>query len=220
MHIDIITTLPSMFTGPLTKSIMKRAAEKGIVHIRVHDLRNWTSDKHRTTDDHPYGGGPGMVMMIEPIHKALQELHVKKGTPKQRIILTSAKGTLFTQQIAQTWSKELDRLVIICGHYEGVDERVGQNLVDEEVRIGNFVVTGGELPAALMVDAVVRLLPGALGDNASTHDESHNIPGYMEYPQYTRPENFQGWTVPGVLLGGNHRDISEWRKEQSSKTTT
>lgn len=161
-----------------------------------------------------------MVMMIEPLYKALQELHAKKGTAKQRIILTSAKGTLFTQQVAQTWSADIDRLVIICGHYEGVDERVAQNLVDEEVRIGNFVVTGGELPAAVMVDAVVRLLPGALGDDTSTRDESHNTPGYMEYPQYTRPENFQGWTVPNVLLGGNHKDISEWRKEQSSKTTT
>ncbi|HKY73825.1 MAG TPA: tRNA (guanosine(37)-N1)-methyltransferase TrmD [Patescibacteria group bacterium] len=219
MHIDIITTLPPMFTGPLTESIVKRASEKGIVHIRIHDLRNWTSDKHRTTDDHPYGGGPGMVMMVEPIHKALQELNAEKGAPRQLIVLTSAKGGLFVQQTAQKWSAQLDRLVIICGHYEGVDERVAKYLVDEEVRIGNFIVTGGELPAAVMVDAVVRLLPGALGDETSIQDESHAIPGYMEYPQYTRPENYQSWEVPKILLGGNHKDIATWRKEQSSKTT-
>lgn len=212
MQIDILTTLPLMFSGPLTESILKRAQDKKLVEIRVHDLRRWTKDKHKTTDDHPYGGGPGMVMMIEPIDQGLQTLKAKKGTANECIILTSAKGGVFTQQIAQTWSTSLQRLVIICGHYEGVDERVAQHLVDQEVRIGNYVLTGGELPAMVMIDSIVRLIPGVLGDNESVKDESHTTPGYMEYPQYTRPENYNGWEVPKVLLGGNHKTIEEWRK--------
>lgn len=214
MQIDVITTLPAMFTGPISESILKRAVDRNIVEIKIHDLRRWTTDDHRTTDDHPYGGGPGMMMMVEPIDVALQALGVKKGTPKQKIVLTSAKGTLFTQQIAQSW-KELDRIVFICGHYEGVDERVALNLVDEELRIGDYVLTGGELAAMVMTDAVVRLLPGVLGDDESSLNESHNTPGYLEYPQYTRPENYNGWEVPKVLLSGNHKAIEDWRKTQS-----
>lgn len=212
MRIDIITTLPAMFVGPLSESILKRAQDKNIVQIKVHDLRQWSTDKHRSTDDHPYGGGPGMVMMVEPIDMALKVLGAKRGTPKQKIILTSAKGSLFTQQIAQSWSKELDRIVIICGHYEGVDERVALNLVDEELRIGNYVLTGGELASMVMTDAVVRLFPGVLGDDESSINESHTTPGYLEYPQYTRPENYNSWEVPKVLVQGNHKAIEDWRK--------
>ncbi|MBI5151239.1 MAG: tRNA (guanosine(37)-N1)-methyltransferase TrmD [Candidatus Pacebacteria bacterium] len=212
MQIDILTTLPSMFTGPLTESMMKRAQDKKLAEIRIHDLRQWTQDKHRSTDDHPYGGGPGMVMMIEPIDKALQSFKAKKGTKQELIILTSAKGNVYTQQTAQTWSTSIKRLVIICGHYEGVDERVAQYLVDQEVRIGNYVLTGGELPAMVMIDSIVRLIPGVLGDHESVKNESHTILGYLEYPQYTRPENYNGWEVPQVLLGGNHKAIEDWRK--------
>jgi len=213
MTINILTTLPALFTGPLTESIMKRAQDKGIVNIATHDLRQWTSDKHRTTDDHPYGGGPGMVMMVEPIDLALQALKAKKGTPKQKIIVTSAKGTLFTQQTARTWAQDLDRIVFICGHYEGIDERVTQYLADEEVRIGNYVLTGGELATAVMTDAVVRLLPGVLGDDASSVDESHSTEHILEYPQFTRPENYKDYEVPKVLLQGNHKLIEDWKKE-------
>ncbi len=215
MQIDVITTLPSMFVGPLNESILKRAQDRNIVQIKVHDLRQWTSDKHRSTDDHPYGGGPGMIMMVEPIDLALKALNAKKGTPKQKIILTSAKGLLFTQQVAQHWSSELDRIVFICGHYEGVDERVALNLADEEMRIGDYVLTGGELASMVMTDAVVRLLPGVLGDDESSINESHKTPGYVEYPQFTRPENYKSWEVPKVLLGGNHKAIENWRKTQS-----
>lgn len=215
MQIDILTTLPEMFSGPLSESILARAQKQGLVQITIHNLRDWTTDSHHTTDDHPYSGGPGMVMMIEPIDTALTALGAKKGTAGQKIILTSAKGTLFTQRTAKDWAS-LDRLVILCGHYEGVDERVAQHLVDAEVRIGDFVLTGGELPAATMVDAVVRLLPGVLGDSQSLQNESHKSPGYLEYPQYTRPENYNGLTVPEVLLGGNHKAIEQWKKDNAS----
>lgn len=154
-----------------------------------------------------------MVMMVEPIDLALQALKAKKGTPKQKIIVTSAKGTLFTQQTARTWAQDLDRIVFICGHYEGIDERVTQYLADEEVRIGNYVLTGGELATAVMTDAVVRLLPGVLGDDASSVDESHSTEHILEYPQFTRPENYKDYEVPKVLLQGNHKLIEDWKKE-------
>ena len=197
MQIDILTTLPSMFTGPLTESILARAQKKGLVSVAVHDLRQWTTDAHKTTDDRPYGGGPGMVMMIEPIDTALKALKAKKGMPGELIILTSAKGELYTQSTAQAYV-QYKRLVFICGHYEGVDERVAQLLVDKEVMV--------------MVDSIVRLLPGALGDDESTKEESHSSPGYFEYPQYTRPEEYKGMNVPEVLLSGNHKNILAWRK--------
>jgi tRNA (guanine37-N1)-methyltransferase len=218
MHINILTTLPEMFVGPFSESILKRAQEKSLVTIHIQNLREFTNDPHHSTDDHPYGGGPGMVMMIEPIDKALQALNVHKNTQNEKIILTSAKGALFSQQIAQSW-QSLEKLTIICGHYEGVDERVAQNLIDEEVRIGNYVLTGGELPACVMVDSVVRLLPGVLGDEMSTVEESHTTEGYLEYPQFTRPAEYKTWTVPEVLLGGNHKEIEQWRKEKAKNET-
>lgn len=215
MQIDILTTLPQMLVGPLSESILARAQKNGLVEIKIHNLRDWATDSHRTTDDHPYGGGPGMVMMVEPIDAALTALGAKKDTPNEKIILTSAKGSLFRQQTAVSWSA-VKRLVIICGHYEGVDERVAQYLVDEEVRLGDFVLTGGELAASVMVDAVVRLLPGVLGEADSLKTESHNTAGYLEHPQYTRPDNYKDMTVPKVLLEGNHKAIEQWKKENAS----
>ena len=218
MQIDILTTFPEMFVGPFDSSMVKRAQEKGLVKIRLHNLRDWTSDNHRSTDDHPFGGGPGMVMMIEPIDKALESIHAHKNTPRQQIILTSAKGSLFTQQSAQSMSKELDRVIFICGHYEGVDERVALYLVDEEMRIGNFVLTGGELASMVMTDSIVRLIPGVLGDEQSIITESHSEEGYLEFPQYTRPQTYKTWEVPNVLLKGNHKEIEDWREKMSKRT--
>lgn len=214
MTINILTLFPQMFTGPLSESIMKRAVEKEKVKFNIIDLRSFTTDKHKTTDQPPYGGGPGMVMMVEPIDRALISLDLKKGSDTSRILLLSAKGKLYTQSQAQELSG-LKQLALICGHYEGVDERVAANLVDEEIRIGDYVMTGGELPAMVVSDSIVRLLPGVLGDETSSEDESHSQPGYFEYPQYTRPAEYKGWKVPETLLQGNHAEIEKWRKSQS-----
>jgi tRNA (guanine37-N1)-methyltransferase len=208
MTIDILTIFPHMFTGPLTESIIKRAQASGIIKINIHDLRKWSVDIHHTTDDRPYGGGPGMVMLVEPIDKALNDLR----QDKTKIILTAASGKKFNQQIANKYSK-LDHLIIIAGHYEGVDQRVEDNLVDESISIGDYVLTGGELPAMVITDAITRLLPEAVGDPESIIDESHSQLGYKEYPHYTRPENYNGWEVPKVLLSGNHAAIAAWRKQ-------
>lgn len=180
------------------------------------NIRDFATDKHHVTDDRPYGGGPGMVMKIEPIHKALEEHGFKKGTAKEKIVLTSAKGGLFTQDTAREW-QQLKRLAIICGHYEGVDERVVDHLIDEEIRIGDYVVTGGEPAAAVMIDAVVRLIPGVLGNESSNLDESHDVPGQLGYPQYTRPEDYLGWRVPSELLTGHEKNIQAWRAAQKKK---
>jgi tRNA (guanine37-N1)-methyltransferase len=208
MIIDIVSIFPDMFTGPLTESIIKRAQSQNIVTIRVHDLRQWTNDPRRSTDDRPYGGGPGMVMMVEPIDKALKSLK----TLESKTILTAASGTTFTQAKAREFS-QLQHLIIVAGHYEGVDQRVEDNLVDESISIGNYVLTGGELPAMVIADAITRLLPGAVGDPESIVSESHSELGYKEYPHYTRPEQYNGWEVPKVLLSGNHATIEAWRKQ-------
>lgn len=210
MHIDILTIFPGICSGPLSESIMKRAVEGGHVTIDVHDLRKWTTDKHHTTDDRPYGGGPGMVMMVEPIDKALRELK----TSHSHTILLSAKGETFTQQKAQKLVNN-KHLILIAGHYEGVDQRVVDHLIDEEISIGNYVLTGGELPALVLTDALVRLIPGVLGEQESLSEESHTTTGYLEYPHYTRPENYNGWKVPEILLGGHHAEIKKWRTSQS-----
>jgi tRNA (guanine37-N1)-methyltransferase len=223
MIIDIITIFPDMFTGPMTESIIKRAQSQNIVSIRIHDLRQWTDLPHHTTDDRPYGGGPGMVMMVEPIHKAIQSLSknsslikggraVSQESYNQKIILTAASGQTFTQAKAREYS-QLQHLIIIAGHYEGVDQRVEDHLVDESISIGDYVLTGGELPAMVITDAITRLLPGVVGDPQSIIDESHSQAGYKEYPHYTRPENYNGWEVPKVLLSGNHAAIESWRKQ-------
>lgn len=211
MQINILTLFPEYFTGVLAESILKRAQNKQLVSFSLVDIREFATDKHQITDDRPFGGGPGMVMKIEPIDLALHALGVHKGQAQGRIVLTSAKGHHFTQNVAQNYA-QLEVLTIICGHYEGVDERVAEHLIDEEIRIGDYVLTGGEPAAAVMADAVTRLIPGVLGNEASNQDESHSQPGILGYPQYTRPEVYKGWAVPEVLLGGNHATIAEWRQ--------
>jgi tRNA (guanine37-N1)-methyltransferase len=210
MKINILTIFPDYFFKPLQTSILKRATNKEMVNFNVLNLRDFTSDKHQTTDQRPFGGGPGMVMMIEPINKALQALSVNKGETNKKILLTSAKGSLFNQQLAYDYAL-LDELTIICGHYEGVDERVATNLVDAEVRIGDYVLTGGEAAALVISDAVIRLIPGVLGNELSNQDESHAKPGKRGHAQYTKPVEYKGWTVPEVLLSGHHEKIKIWR---------
>jgi len=221
LRVDILTIFPEMFTGYLTSSILGRARAKNLLDVRVYQLRDWTHDKRRTLDDKPFGGGPGMVMKVEPFHEALValKLRTKNGAKtaaakKTRVILTSAKGRIFTQADAKRLAK-YDRLVFLCGRYEGVDERVALKLADEELSIGRYVLTGGELPALVMLDAAARLRPGVLGQEASLDEESWSDGETVEYPQYTRPEDYHGWKVPPVLLSGDHAKIAEWRKRKS-----
>ncbi len=216
MTIHILTIFPEFFVSALNESILKRAQKDGTVTFNVINIRDFSTDKHKTTDDRPYGGGPGMVMKVEPIARALESIGAKRNTPGKRILLTSAKGSLFTQQTAVEYSA-LQELVIICGHYEGVDERVAEHLIDEEIRIGDYVLTGGEPAAVVIADAVTRLLPGVLGNEESNKNESHSEPGILGHPQYTRPEEFNGWKVPEVLLQGHHKEIEEWRENQKKK---
>ena len=216
MRIDILTIFPEMFSGPFEESMVKRAREDGKVEIKIHNLRDWSEDKHKSVDDRPYGGGAGMVMRVDIIDRALGDLKLKMKNEKCKVVLMSAKGKKYTQQDAKAYT-QLEQLILIAGHYEGVDERVAKFLVDEELRIGDYVLTGGELPAMVVVDSVVRLLPGVLGNEKSVKEESHSEPGYLEYPQYTRPEEYKGWKVPEVLLGGNHAEIEKWRGENSKK---
>lgn len=215
MHLTIFTVFPEFFTTPLQSSILKRAQAAGSVEYAVVNIRDYTTDKHKITDDRPYGGGPGMVMLVEPIDKALQDWRSKFPAEKFRtkVVLTSAKGRQFTQDVARGYAA-VDALAVICGHYEGVDERVAQYLVDEEVRIGDYVLTGGEPAALVMADAVTRLLPGVLGNAESNKDESHAVPGQLGFPQYSRPAEYNGWKVPEVLLGGHHALIEKWRNQQ------
>ena len=219
MKVDIVTIFPGMFKGPIDESILKRAQEKNLVEIEVNDLRKWVSDKHKSVDNSPYGGGPGMVMMVEPVDKAIRSLLAQQGDSltKPKVILMTPQGKQFEQKKAQELSK-LEHLIFICGHYEGVDERVREHLVDEEISIGDYVLTGGEFPAMVVIDSVVRLIPGVLGKEASLDEESFSN-GLLEYPHYTRPEEFEGWKVPDVLLSGNHAEIAKWRKEQALKRT-
>jgi tRNA (guanine37-N1)-methyltransferase len=209
MRIDIITLFPEMFMGPFEESMVKRARENGLVKINIHNLRDWADDKHKTVDDRPFGGGPGMVMRVDVIDKAISNLK----RDKSKVILLSAKGEKYTQQKAVGFSK-VDHIILVCGHYEGVDHRVFE-LVDEVVSVGDYVLTGGEIASMILVDSIVRLIPGVLGDDESSLDESHKEPGYIEYPQYTRPEEYKGKKVPKVLLSGNHGEIKKWREENS-----
>jgi tRNA (guanine37-N1)-methyltransferase len=215
-----------MFKGPFDESIIQRAQKKGLVEIKIHNLRKWAVDKRGTVDDRPYGGGTGMILMIEPIYKALNELKTKNSKLKTKIILLDPRGKVFNQKIAQKLSKE-KHLIFICGHYEGVDERVKEHLADEVISIGDYILTGGELPAMVITDAVVRLLPGVLEKPEATKFESFSnlkigklkIGSLLEYPQYTRPENFLGWKVPKILLSGNHQKIAEWRRKKAEELT-
>ncbi len=210
MKIDVVTVLPEMFQGPLTESIIKRACQKGLLEINIVNLRDFTHDRHRTTDDYPFGGGAGMVMRPEPLFEAVEYLnHNGQG----RIVLMCPQGRLFNQELAQELAGE-DHLIFICGHYEGVDERVRTVLVNDEISIGDYVLTGGEIPAMVVIDTVARLVPEVLGEAESIVEESFGD-GLLEYPQYTRPREYQGLAVPEVLLSGNHEKIRCWRRQQS-----
>jgi tRNA (guanine37-N1)-methyltransferase len=213
MRIDIVTLFPEICRAPLGESMMKRAQEKRIVDLHIHNLRDWTTDKHHLVDDAPFGGGQGMVMKPEPIFAAVEDL--KHRTSK--VILTSPAGRRFNQSLAKQLSQE-SHLIIVCGHYEGVDHRVVEHLVDFEISIGDYVLTNGAIAAVALVDAIVRLLPGALGHEKSAADDSFSN-GLLEAPQYTRPADFRGWKVPDVLLSGNHAEIARWRKEQAVERT-
>ncbi|EKE20376.1 MAG: hypothetical protein ACD_8C00010G0005 [uncultured bacterium] len=218
MKFDIITIFPQIFESYFGESIIKRAKEKGLIEIEAHNLREYATNKHHNTDDTPYGGGAGMVMQVQPIFDCVKAIKskVENNNQKIRTILFSAKGKRYTQKDAHRLT-QYDQLIFICGRYEGVDERVAENIADEEISIGDFVLTGGEIPAMLVVDSVTRLLPGVLGNDFSSVEESHSEEGYLEFPQYTKPEEFEGWKVPEVLLSGNHGEIEKWRKEKSKK---
>ena len=213
MRIDVLTLFPGMFTGPLDESILRRARQSGRLDLRIHNLRDWTHDKHRTVDDRPFGGGPGMLLKPEPIFEAVESLR----TENSRVILLSPAGRLFRQEIARELAKE-SHLILICGSYEGVDERVRTHLIDDELSIGDYVLTSGALPAMVIIDAVTRLLPGVLGDEQSAEEESFSN-GLLEYPQYTRPAEYRGMRVPEILLSGNHEEIAKWRLQQAIERT-
>jgi tRNA (guanine37-N1)-methyltransferase len=250
MRFDLITIFPEFFAGPLSHGILRRAQEAGLVEVHVQDLRVFTKDRHRTVDDRPFGGGEGMVLKPEPLFEAVESLlgrglgEASKpgvGDPKLAIVLLSAAGKLFRQETARRYA-QLDRIIFICGRYEGVDERVAEHLASEEISVGDFVLSGGELPAMMVVDAVTRLLPGALGNEASTQNESfsaatqaesmtlHSV-GHashqsavtnhtlLDFPHYTRPAEYRGWTVPEILVGGNHAEVAKWRRTAALEKT-
>jgi tRNA (guanine37-N1)-methyltransferase len=243
MRFALITIFPEFFTGPLDHGIVRRARESGLVEVRVQDLREFTKDRHRTVDDRPFGGGEGMVLKPEPLFEAVESLlgssvgqASKPGAvdPQTAIVLLSAAGKLFRQETARRYA-QLERIILICGRYEGVDERVAEHLATEEISIGDFVLSGGELPAMMIVDAVTRLLPGALGNEASSQNESFSLvdnpgPGtsqqsrvtsqaLLDFPHYTRPAEYRGWPVPDVLMGGNHAEVAKWRRAASIEKT-
>ncbi len=213
MRIDVLTLFPAMFAGPLDESIVGRAREQGVLDLRIRDLRDWTHDRHRTVDDRPFGGGPGMVLKPEPIFEAVESLRGEQT----RVVLTSPSGRPFTQEVARELAS-VGHLLVVCGSYEGFDERVREHLADDDLSIGDYVLTNGALPAMVLIDAVTRLLPGALGHAGSAEEESFSE-GLLEYPHYTRPAVFRGWPVPEVLLSGNHADIVRWRRQQAMKRT-
>jgi tRNA (guanine37-N1)-methyltransferase len=226
MRIDILTLFPAMFKGPFDESIIKRAIRKNLIEINIHNIRKWARDKHKMVDDRPFGGGPGMVLMVEPIDLALQDLKnsYSNNGKKQRVILLDAAGKTFNQKEAERLSK-YDHLILIAGHYKGVDERIRQHLVDEDISIGDYILTGGEIPAMVITDAVVRLVPGVVGKEESLKKESFskfnddNDQRLLGFPQYTRPENYKGMKVPKILLSGDHKKIDEWRMAMSLSRT-
>ncbi len=222
MRFDIISIFPESFTSYFGVSMLKRAQEDGLIEIAAHDLRDYAHDARRTVDDTPYGGGAGMVLKPEPLAEALEQVlgdsGQDRGREKTRTILFSAKGKPFTQADARRL-REYDRLIMVCGRYEGIDERIAEHMIDEELSIGEYVLTGGELAAMIVTDAVARLIPGVLGNAESAETESHSEEGVVEYPQYTKPEEFRGWKVPEVLLSGHHAEIEKWRKEMSEKNS-
>jgi tRNA (guanine37-N1)-methyltransferase len=241
MRFDLITIFPEFFVGPLDHGIVRRAREAGIAQINIQDLREFTKDKHRTVDDRPFGGGEGMVLKPEPLFEAVEKL-LGRGVgdahkpsvaeDNTAIMLMSAAGRMFTQETAKRYAR-LERLILICGRYEGVDERVAEHLATEEISVGDYVLSGGEMPAAMIIDAVTRLLPGALGNEASTRNESFQDYAaavaagsgrrarqvLLDYPHYTRPAEYRGWNVPDILIGGNHAEVAKWRRQQALEKT-
>ncbi len=217
MQIDILTLFPQLFQGPFSEGIFQRAVDRKLVQVNIHNIRDYTHDRHHTVDDYAYGGGAGMVLKPEPIFEAVEKVKkdtgLREGVGELPVILLTPQGRLFSQEVAQELAS-YSNLVLICGRYEGVDERVRQHLATDEISIGDYVLGGGELAAMVVVDAVVRLLPGVLGSEASARDDSHTM-GLLEYPQYTRPEVYRGWAVPEVLRSGNHAQIAKWRHEQA-----
>jgi tRNA (guanine37-N1)-methyltransferase len=213
MKIDVLTLFPAMFAGPLDESIIKRARDKGILELGIHDLRNWTHDRHKTVDDRPFGGGPGMVLKPEPLYEAAESL----AGPETRVILMGPSGRKFTQEIARELAG-YEHLLLIAGSYEGIDDRVRQGLAHDELSIGDYVLTNGALPVMVIIDVVTRLLPGVLGDEESAKEESFSH-GLLEYPHYTRPAEFRGMKVPEILLSGHHAEIAKWRHEQARERT-
>ena len=223
MQFEVFTLLPEVFPPYLESSILKRARQRGLIDVRVHDIRAYTHDKHHTTDDTPYGGGGGMVMKPEPVFEAVETVlgarnltqpipvtHARQGIP---VILLTPQGRVFDQRVAEELAR-YERIALLCGRYEGVDERIREHLVTDEISIGDYVLTGGELPALILIDAIARLVPGVLGDPEGAADDSHSM-GLLEYPHYTRPPEFRGWKVPEVLLSGDHGRIEKWRREQA-----
>jgi tRNA (guanine37-N1)-methyltransferase len=215
MKIDVLTLFPAMFAGPLDESIIKRARAAGLLDLKIHNLRDWAHDRHKTVDDRPFGGGPGMLLKPEPLFEAIEELK-RKST---RVVLLSPAGRKFNQQIARELAAQ-KHLLLVTGHYEGFDERVRERLADDELSIGDYVLTNGALPAMVVIDAVARLLPGVLGDDESSQDESFSSGRpELEYPQYTRPAEFRGMKVPEILVSGHHAVIEKWRREQAKQRT-
>ena len=221
MEFDVFTLLPEVFPPYLESSILQRAAQRGLIEVRVHNIRDWATEKHHVTDDEPYGGGGGMVMKVEPVFTAVESVlgplapqEEGSGCP---VILLTPQGRVFNQDIAMELVRQ-PRLALICGRYEGFDERIREHLVTDQISIGDYVLTGGELPALVLIDAVARLLPGVLGDPNGAFNDSH-ASGLLEYPHYTRPPEFHGWGVPEILLSGNHANIAAWRREQSLRRT-
>ncbi len=213
---EVITIFPEIFNAYLRESILKRAVERALIDVKVYNLRDFSADKHRTVDDYPYGGGSGMVMKIEPLSYAMGA--IKADGAERLTVLLSPQGKRYDQAMARSFAEEKRKILFICGRYEGIDDRVREFLVDEEVSVGDYIVTGGELPALVIIDSVARLVPGVLGDEASPEEESFSW-GILEYPQYTRPPEFKGMKVPGILLSGNHKEIAKWRRKEALKRT-
>ena len=221
MIFHVLTIFPEFFEGPFAHGVVKRAQDAGILEIRIHNLRDWTHDRHKTVDDRPFGGAEGMVLKPEPIFDAVESIWPERGTGR-KVVLLSAQGRLFDQAMANCWSREAE-LLLICGRYEGVDERVAEHLADQEVSIGNYVLSGGELAAAVVIDSVARLLPGVLGNESSAEFESFQEAGHgeglLDCPHWTRPADFRGWKAPEVLLNGNHEEIRKFRKKAALAKT-
>lgn len=221
MIFHVLTIFPEFFTGPFEHGVVAKARQAGSLEIRIHNLRDWTSDRHKTVDDRPFGGGEGMLLKPEPVFSAVESIWPER-TARRKVVLLSAQGRLFDQAAARAFRNDADELLLICGRYEGVDERIAEHLADDEISIGNYVLSGGELAAAVVIDTVARLLPGVLGNEASTVWESFSEghgPELLDCPQYTRPAEFRGWRVPDTLLSGNHEQIRNWRRRAAEEKT-